>query len=104
VIVIGQHVTAAAITAGSDRAYVDYRTDYSSLTYELVEPPSEVVAGVRALMASFELVYSALDFVLTPDGEWVFLEVNPAGQYGYIEHHTGAPLTDQLADLLAGAA
>jgi hypothetical protein len=32
------------------------------------------------------------------------LEVNPAGQYGYIEHHTGAPLTDQLADLLAGAA
>lgn len=100
-IVIGEHITAAAITAGSDRAYVDYRTDYDSLSYELVDPPADVAAGVRALMDGFGLVYGALDFVLTPDGRWVFLEVNPTGQYGYIEHHTSAPLTAQLADLLA---
>ncbi|MDQ2880748.1 MAG: hypothetical protein M3Y48_05660 [Actinomycetota bacterium] len=55
-------------------------------------------------MDSFGLVYGALDFVLTPDDEWVFLEVNPAGQYGFIEQATGAPLTAQLADLLTGGA
>jgi glutathione synthase/RimK-type ligase-like ATP-grasp enzyme len=104
VLVIGEHVTAAAITAGSERAYVDYRTDHPSLSYELLDPPAPVTAGIRTLMDSLSLVYGALDFVITPDGEWAFLEVNPAGQYGYIEHHTGAPLTTQLADLLSGAA
>lgn len=40
VIVIREHITAVAITAGSEQAYVDYRTDYSSLSYELVRPPA----------------------------------------------------------------
>ncbi|MDQ2880747.1 MAG: hypothetical protein M3Y48_05655 [Actinomycetota bacterium] len=31
-----KQVTAAAITAGSSAAYVDYRTDYDSVSYELV--------------------------------------------------------------------
>jgi glutathione synthase/RimK-type ligase-like ATP-grasp enzyme len=105
VTVIGRHITAAAITAaGSQRGYVDYRTDYANLTYELVDPPERVTTGIRALMSGFGLVFGALDFVITPDGEWVFLEINPTGQYGFIEHATGAPLTAQLADLLTGAA
>jgi len=103
-IIIGEHVTATAITAGSPAAYVDYRTDYTSVSYELVTPPEQVTTGIRRLMDSFSLVYGALDFVITPDGEWVFLEINPTGQYGFIEHATGAPLTAQLADLLTGGA
>jgi biotin carboxylase len=80
------------------------RTDYTSVSYELVTPPEQVTTGIRRLMDSFSLVYGALDFVITPDGEWVFLEINPTGQYGFIEHATGAPLTAQLADLLTGGA
>jgi len=67
VIVIGEHLTAAAITAVSEGAHVDYRTGCNSLSYELIDPPTEVAAGIRALMDSFGLVYGALDFVLTPD-------------------------------------
>lgn len=63
-----------------------------------------MVAGIRLLMAEFGLVYGALDFVITPSGEWVLLEINPTGQYGFVENATGAALTAQLADLLAGAA
>lgn len=103
-IVIGDQVTAAAITAGSPAAHVDYRTDYPSLSYELITPPEHVIHGIRLLMGGFGLVYGALDFVITPSGEWVLLEINPTGQYGFIENATGAPLTEQLADLLAGAA
>jgi ATP-grasp ribosomal peptide maturase len=104
VIVIGRHITAATVTAGSQQGYVDYRTDYANLRYELVDPPERVSTGIRALMSGFGLVFGALDFVITPAGEWVFLEINPTGQYGFIEHATGAPLTAQLADLLTGAA
>lgn len=104
VIVIGDHVTAAAITAGSEASYVDYRTDYASLSYELVTPPTHVAEGVRLLVDGFGLTYAALDFVITPAGDWVLLEINPAGQYGFIENATKAPLTAQLADLLIGGA
>jgi glutathione synthase/RimK-type ligase-like ATP-grasp enzyme len=102
-IVIGDRVTTAAITSHSPAAHVDYRCDYAALSYELITPPARVLDGVRRLMNRFALCYAALDFVLTPDGEWVFLELNPAGQYGWIESETGVALTEQLADLLTGA-
>lgn len=52
-------------------------------------------------MRELGLVYGAFDFVITPDVEWIFLEVNPGGQFGFLEDRTGAPLTAILADLLA---
>jgi ATP-grasp ribosomal peptide maturase len=100
-IVIGEHVTTAAIRAGSAAAYVDWRSDYENLFYDLIDPPTAVVNGVRKLMADLDLVYGALDFVVGTEGDWTFLEINAGGQYGWIEEETGAPLTDQLADLLA---
>lgn len=54
-------------------------------------------------MKEMGLVYGALDFVIGPDG-WTFLEVNAGGQYGWLEGATGAPITGQLADLLAKGA
>lgn len=103
VIVIGGHITGFAIYAGSSRAHVDWRADYDSLTYELIDVPDAVSSGIRGLMKELDLVYGALDFVVRPDGGWTFLEVNPGGQYGWLEHHVdGVSLTGQLADLLAG--
>lgn len=101
VVVIGEHITTAAIRTDSPAGYVDWRADYDNLAYALSEPPAEVIGGVRRLMTATGLVYGALDFVVQPNGTWTFLEVNAAGQYGWIEDKTGAPLTDQLADLLA---
>ncbi|MEV6231084.1 ATP-grasp ribosomal peptide maturase [Saccharopolyspora shandongensis] len=100
VIVMGDHLTAAAIHAGNATSYVDWRSDYDALSYNLIDPPTEVTKGIHALMLAFGLVYGALDFVVTPAGEWVFLEINPGGQYGWIESHTSVPLTGVLADLL----
>lgn len=104
VIAIGEQITAAAITAGSTASYVDYRTDYPSLSYDLIEPPAQVIAGIRRLLDDLGLVYGALDFVITPESDWVFLEINPGGQFGFVEQATGSPLTEQLADLLMTAA
>lgn len=101
VVAIGDAVTAIAIHADSAAAYVDWRSDYPSLRYELTTLPGAVVSGVRALMRELGLVYGALDFVVSPSGEWWFLEINPAGQYQWLEDQTGAGFTDQLADLLA---
>lgn len=103
VVVVGEKITAVAIHAGSASGYVDWRTDYDNLRYELIEPPEPVAAGVRKLMKDMGLVYGALDFVIGPDG-WTFLEANAGGQYGWLEDATGALITAQLADLLAKGA
>ncbi len=88
------------IYAGSERARIDWRTDYDSLTYKVTHVPDRVRDGVRALMRHFGIVFGAFDFVVTPDGEWRFLEVNSNGQWSWIEHETGLPISSTIADLL----
>jgi len=53
-------------------------------------------------MDSLGLVFGALDFVVTPDGQWIFLEINPNGQWFWIERQTGMPISTALAELLRG--
>ncbi|MBV8541431.1 MAG: RimK domain-containing protein [Pseudonocardiales bacterium] len=100
VVVIDDRRTAVKIKAGSPDSSVDWRSDYAAWTYELIEPPDHVAHVIHALMCSFDLMYGALDFIVSPDGEWVFLEVNTGGQYGWLEAATGVPLTGCLADVL----
>lgn len=110
-VVVGSEVFTVAIHAQSEATRVDWRRDYTSLRYEIIEPPEQVITGVHALMERFGLVYGALDFVVTDEG-WTFLEVNPGGQYGWLEElsevreHFGTPrpITSAIADLLVKGA
>ena len=84
VVAIADLLTTVRINSGSANSYIDWRSDYAALTYELIEPPHSVACGIRRLVRSFDLVYAALDFIVAPDGEWVFLEINAGGQYGWL--------------------
>jgi glutathione synthase/RimK-type ligase-like ATP-grasp enzyme len=100
---VGDEVFAFAIHAGSPESYVDWRSDYQALRCEPIELPDSVTTGLRGIMADLGLVYGAYDLVVDPDGGqpvW-FLEINPGGQYGFLEAATGAPISDSLARLLA---
>lgn len=58
---------------------------------------SKCVALVRAL----GLAFGAIDLILTPEGEYVFLEINPNGQWAWIQQLCPEiPLRETLADLL----
>lgn len=104
VVVIGDAMFAIGIYAGSAAGHVDWRSDHDALSYDVLDLPSDVEKGLRAFMAEFRLAYSAFDFVIMPSGQWVLLESNPGGQYGWLETRTGVPLTDTLVDLLAAGA
>ncbi|WP_425415404.1 MvdC/MvdD family ATP grasp protein [Pseudonocardia acaciae] len=102
VVFVGAEVFAFAIHAGSPESYVDWRSDYQALRCEPIELPERVTAGLRGVMADLGLVYGAFDLVVDPDGETIwFLEINPGGQYGFLEAATGEPISDSLARLLA---
>lgn len=100
--VVGGRMFAAAIHAGSEAAHEDWRSDYGSLTYASTEVPDQVAAGMRRLMERLQLRYGAADFIVGPNGQWTFLEVNPCGQWDWIQGKTGLPIAEAIADDLQG--
>lgn len=99
VTVVGNRVIAARIDAASDAARADWRSDADALTYTRIDPPDDVTAASVTLTHRLGLLYGALDFAITPAGDWVFFEANPAGQWAWIEL-LRQPITQALADLL----
>ncbi|MFD8935082.1 hypothetical protein ACFV0R_07465 [Streptomyces sp. NPDC059578] len=100
--VVGDRLFAAAIHTDSPAGHVDWRSDYNALTYTVTTVPKPVASGVRQLMDRLRLRYGALDFVVSPNGTWTLLEINPSGQWDWIEHETKLPLTDAIANELQG--
>jgi len=62
--------------------------------------PDEIVDRLRALMSELGLLFGALDFILTPSGEYVFLEVNPTGEWGMLERDLELPISNAIAEAL----
>jgi glutathione synthase/RimK-type ligase-like ATP-grasp enzyme len=77
---------------------MDMSTD---VAVEAIDLPQAVADGLRALMSRLGLAYGAIDLRRRSDGEHVFLEVNPAGQWLFVEERTGQPITEQVAAALA---
>lgn len=51
-------------------------------------------------MSSLQLRQGAIDMIVTPTGEHVFLEVNPTGEWGMLEAELELPISTALADAL----
>ena len=101
--VIGDRVFAARIDsqiAGGETA-IDWRkynipkTPHSPITL-----PTEINNKLLEFHDRTNLIYSSFDLIYTPDGEYVFLETNPYGQWLWIEDLTGLPISQSISDFL----
>lgn len=99
--VMGEQVFAGAIHSQETEYPVDYRMRMDDARVEAFDLPQEITERIQTYMSRLGLVYGAIDVRLTPDGRFVFLEINPAGQWLFIERRTGQPMTDTFAALLA---
>ena len=54
------------------------------------------------LMDRLDLNYGAIDIIVTPDGRHVFLEINPVGEFFWLELRPGFAISDAIADVLLG--
>ncbi|MEV5752471.1 MvdC/MvdD family ATP grasp protein [Actinoallomurus sp. NPDC052308] len=104
--VVGHQVFGTEIIARSEAARADWRSDYGRLDYRPIEVPSSVRSGLLRTTASYGLSFCSADFALTEAGEWVFLDLNPNGQWAWLEAVSPddgcGPVTAAIADLLAG--
>lgn len=100
VIMVGRRPLTAAIFAASDESRVDWRRDYSALTYVPIDPPAAVTQAMRRYLDVFNLAYAAFDFAITSSGDWIFLEANPMGQWLWLNEDAGLRIAEAFADLL----
>lgn len=102
VTVVGPDVFAAEIHSQvTNRTKIDWRHyDDGNTPHFAHQLPGDVAELCRTLVRHMGLLYGAIDLILTPDGEYFFIEINPAGQFGWIEGMTGLPISQRIVRTL----
>jgi len=102
VTVVGARAFATAI-GSQDRpeTVVDWRRGGTAdLDHSPFDLPADVETRCIELIAKLGLGFGAIDLVWGQDGEYWFLEINPNGQWAWIENRTGQPISAAIVDEL----
>ena len=103
VTVVGHKVFAASIDSQkSEGAKVDWRREGNRLaqSWKPFEFPEQEAQKLLKLASWFGLNYAATDYILTPEGEFVFLELNAAGEWLWLQLYAGLDVASALAAVL----
>jgi len=99
--IVGDRLFPCAIDARRTSYPFDMRMVVGEASVAPTELPRDVERRLLRLMRRLDLHYGAVDMRRTEAGEHFFLEVNPAGQWHFVEHRTGLPISEAIADELA---
>jgi glutathione synthase/RimK-type ligase-like ATP-grasp enzyme len=94
-------IFAARLEPERPEARYDWRLDHY-VRIEAVELDARLQTKIVAVMREIGLRYGALDFIVTADGTPWFLEVNPSGQFLFVEIETRQGISRAIADALLG--
>ncbi|ANB34612.1 glutathione synthase/RimK-type ligase-like ATP-grasp enzyme [Rhodovulum sulfidophilum] len=102
VTIVGARVFAVAIYSQTQlETQVDWRRGGRlDLQHEVVSLPEEISQKCLALTRCLGLQYGAIDLVCDTDGLYWFLEINPNGQWAWIERRTGSQISQAIVDTL----
>ncbi|MDR3741843.1 MAG: hypothetical protein P4L40_22715 [Terracidiphilus sp.] len=85
-----------------DEGIVDWRDPALRVSFTPSTLPADVERLCRAMLSRLGLCYGAFDFVRAPDGRLVFLEVNPTGEWAWLEDRLGFPMRNTFIRLFYG--
>jgi MvdD-like protein with pre-ATP grasp domain len=107
VTVVGRRVFPAAFDPrGAGEAGLDWRRAQDGIldTMRPVALPDAVAERLCGMLDHYGLGYGSFDLAKTPDRRWLLFELNPAGEFHFIEHRLGLPIAATIADLLVSRA
>lgn len=100
-IVGDKHMVCRIDSQQSEKAKEDWRRyDIPHTPHTSIIPPEDIKKKVTELMRKLELEYGAIDFIVTPNNEWYFLEINCFGQWLWIEQLTDLKISDAIVEWL----
>ncbi|MFI0206556.1 MULTISPECIES: RimK family alpha-L-glutamate ligase [Streptomyces] len=94
--VFGERILAATIESED----LDWRPNLQAAKVTQFSLPSDVQNLLRKALSSLDLTMGVFDLKMTSEGEFVWLEVNPQGQFLFIEGMCDLPLKASVADFL----
>lgn len=104
VTVVGGKIFSCRInsqTMTDDTGKTDWRQGYDyGLEQEAFDLPKEISGKCQEYLRLMGLNFGCFDFIVTPAGEYVFLECNPNGQWLWVELATGLKISGAIADFL----
>jgi glutathione synthase/RimK-type ligase-like ATP-grasp enzyme len=102
--IVGHRVFTAAVDSQSlEGSTYDWRKEGRTLSknWQPYNLPEDIEKKLLKLMAEFGLNYGAIDIIVTPDGRHVFLEVNPVGEFFWLEIYSPHyPISQAIAEVL----
>lgn len=85
----------------SPRGALDWRAyDLPRTVHEATELPPETASQTRKLMSRLGLEYACIDYCVDAEDRYWLLDVNPFGRYLWMEHATGQPMSQLIANHL----
>lgn len=78
-------------------ARIDWRVAQRDICYERTSLPEDVSQKLLALMDGLKICFGIVDMIVTEGGEHVFLEVNPDGNWLWIEQTIQVPISESIA-------
>jgi glutathione synthase/RimK-type ligase-like ATP-grasp enzyme len=101
VTMVGNKAFATLIhSQGNPQTEVDWRRGEHSLKHTKIELPSDILEKCRELLAMLNLRFGAIDFILDEMQKFTFLEINPNGQWAWIERQTGYQISQEIVNML----
>ena len=102
IIATERSVTGIAIySQQSELSKIDSRKyDFKNVPHRKIELPNNVKNFCNIILTNYGLHFGVLDFVYSKDRKYVFLELNPNGQWLWLEHESGYNLTKEVAENL----
>lgn len=95
VTVIGDNLFPVSIKKTNNKE-VDWRKPEISKDYRAVELPASIMEKCFEINKKLGLSYSAIDLIQSDSNEYTFLEINPAGEWVWLEKELGLPLSHKL--------
>ena len=99
VTLVGNKLFAVRIEK-EDKSEVDWRKPSIIKKYSLIELPKSLESKLLNLNKSFDLIYSAIDLIEMPNNQYVFLEVNPVGEWVWLEKELGLNISECIINEL----
>jgi ATP-GRASP peptide maturase of grasp-with-spasm system len=104
VVYLRKKIWAAAIFSQNDeQTKTDYRkyNDKKPNRIEAIELPTNLKKNIRGFMQKLNMASGSLDFAVTKDNTYYFLEINPVGQFSSISFACGFNIEKAIAEELA---
>lgn len=101
VTLVGNKLFCAMIHSQDEaESSVDWRKAEHPLKHSLHELPKDVSRKCFKLAKKLNLNFAAIDFILDKENNYIFLEINPNGQWAWIERQLNLKISNEITNLL----